>query len=260
MVVYHASDILHLLFRQLVTAVEHLREAHDDVERRADLMRHILYECGLLTAGFLGHHPGLLQFLVALCRLGIHLADIADMAVERLLHLCKAVLQPSYHIAPICVRNVLIVASLGNPLRLLLKLHQGPDGLGDGGVAEPEDEYQPDDQQGHDDIGKLTVAGQYIAVRTDEGQTPIGTPHWLIADQAGLAIDNDPQCACLALCHLMAQSHDVRVLTDVDVVEDGPGEQPRRIRMDKIAAIGAEHHEIGMRIRLLGRDDLGEPT
>ena len=73
-----------------------LGEAHDEIQGSPNLVRHVGDEFTLASYGILKGGVGRLEFLVALCRLFYSCIEIADMAAQRFLHLCKTVLQVAH--------------------------------------------------------------------------------------------------------------------------------------------------------------------
>ena len=256
---HHIGDALRLFLGQIVLALlQHLSEAHDDVEGRTYLMGHVLDEERLLTVGLLGQFAGTSQFLVTTSALVVHLLDLAHMTIERLLHSGKIIAQMAHDILIMGARDLLVVMTLGNTLQLEGELVERTDHLSHGHTTEDEDHEQTDDNEGREDISQEVVVLQDAAFRTDKGEAPVGAWHGLITDDTGLTLDHDTHTTLLARGHLMAQGDDVGILVGIDIAEDGLGEELGGVRMEIIATFLARHEEIGVGVRRLGGDDLGE--
>ena len=156
-----ARDVCYFIGRQLDEAGgEHLREATDDVQRRAYLVVHLLDEGRLLAVGFELQLICACEFLVALLQLGVHAADVVHRHGERLLHADETVLQPADAVLSRTLGEVGVEMSLGDALRLVVQLFQWLDGAAHSLVADDEQQQQSDADDGPDDAA-AAVAWTY---------------------------------------------------------------------------------------------------
>ena len=80
---HHVGDASGLFVgHEILGFFQHLRKAHDDVEGRADLVRHVLDEQRLLLAGGFRQFTGMHQFFVTAQGLFVHLPDLVHMVFE----------------------------------------------------------------------------------------------------------------------------------------------------------------------------------
>ena len=120
-VLHHIRNTLHLLVRQTfcICVSQHLGKSHDDVKRRANLMRHVLDKDGLLALSLLSQQGGLFQFLVAQTRLLAGISYATHVEIQRLQHGGKTVLQPPYDVLAAALGNVYLHVAGSNALRLV---------------------------------------------------------------------------------------------------------------------------------------------
>ena len=127
--------------------------------------------------------------------------------------------------------------------------------MSDGDTTEEEYHQQADENKRTDDETKTVIAFQHTPFRADQSQAAGYSRNRLIADQASLTAEYDAHTALLARCHLMPKSDDVGILLWVGIAEDRLLEQQRRIRMQVVVSVFAYQHIIGIRIRLLCRNE-----
>ena len=76
-----------------------------------------------------------------------------------------------------------------------------------------------------------------------------------------LAVYLDMHNTLLACCHLVSQGDNIGIPLGVGIGEDGLTEQACGVRMDEVASIGTQHHEIGIWVGgLYGINALGQLT
>ena len=116
------SDIFHLLgLQRLVTLLEQLGKAANDVKRGTYPVIHILDESHLLLVSLQLQLIGLGKLIVLFLQLIVVLANRIYALSQRLLHADKAVGEPSHTILAMTLRQRLIKSSLSYVLGLLIE-------------------------------------------------------------------------------------------------------------------------------------------
>ena len=193
-VVLHRSgdglgDGLAFFLRQCLPAVQHLRKALDDVQRRTDLMRHVLDKLSLLSDSLPGHLHRMHQLFVALLRLLSSLTDTVHMFHKCLCHCGEAVLKLSHGVLALSMGYHLVIPPFGNLLRAGVECTERTDGVVHRNATEPEDHQQPDDDKGDGKIGQMATARQDVIIRTDQGQCPGSAWHRTMTHVVRLTVD-----------------------------------------------------------------------
>ena len=157
------SDIFHLLsLQRLVTLLEQLGKATDDVKRGTDPVIHVLNESHLLLVGLQLQLIGLGKLVVLFLQLIVVLADRIYALSQRLLHADKAVGEPSHTILAMTLRQRLIKSSLSYVLGLLVEPADGQHSAPHYQIAE---KHQQDKSNGNDDPydnEQIVIAGKDI--------------------------------------------------------------------------------------------------
>ena len=154
--------------------------------------------------------------------------------------------------------NIDLHIASGNGLGLVEQFIERVYGLSYGPAAERNDDKESYNEQGYDDIGETVVGGEYITVRTYDGQAPRSAWHRFIADKARHTVDDRIHAPLITRRHFMAKGYEVGLPSRVGTTEDCLCEELRRVRMNKVASLVVDHHEIGVGIGLLNRHELRE--
>ena len=131
------------------------------------------------------------------------IVDAFHLAVKRLLHGGKAVLQQTDLIFAIRKWHHLVVMAVGNLLRHAQQTVNGTDNALDSTIAEPEAQHQSYEDEGYDDVRQMLVAGQHLVFETNHSQTPIGAFYWGKRHMTLFAIDVDMHRSLFASRHLV---------------------------------------------------------
>ena len=125
-------------------------------------------------------------------------------------------------------------------------------------VAEYQNQQKSKCDEQCDDICQRMIIVKDVTLRTYDSQAPFGAVHGLVTHLTRCAVDDDSHATLVASSHLMTQGNEVGLFSWIHIVEDGMGEQFRRVRMYEVVALFAQHHKIGIRIGLLCSDVLRE--
>ena len=237
-----AAGSLHLV-------AQHLCKSLYNVQRRAYLVHHVLHKHVLLPQRLLGHLGGVGQLLVVAGYLVGGLAYVGQLVPDALLHGGKAVLQRAHGIYAGTQVDGLGVVVVGS--YTLGHVPQPADGCQRAvhtPAAQQHDEHYAQQVEQHHIHHHAVVVLLHVALGTYQRQTPVGARYRCVAHVAVNAVNRQMCRTSLTGGNLVAQGYHLGILCQVLVGEHRLVEQSCRVRMHQIAAVGPQHHKVGIGI------------
>ena len=110
--------------------------------------------------------------------------EVGDIAADRLLHGGEGVLELSYLVDTVALRQWLVIVALCDMLCLVGEELQGADGESYDDIAGEEDEEQSEEDDAADDVFRLAEVLVDVVSGTDDTDRPAGARHGLMDHHA----------------------------------------------------------------------------
>ena len=144
-------------------------------------------------------------------------------------------------------------------LRLAGEFRERLDLMADEPAAHQHQQQQSPDHGTRHRPAQLVETSEDVALGTDDGHAPAGGAERFVEDIAILAVDLQLAHALFTALHGVPQAHQGRVRMLHRFGENGLIHQLCRVGVHEIGTALTDHDAVGVRVRLHGRDGVGEP-